>query len=470
MSPTLLDKLDDKYAHAPGVIRIRGARTHNLQNIDLDLPHNQLVVLTGLSGSGKSSLAFDTLLAEGQRQYIESMSIATRQFFNQMERPDVDLIEGLQPTVAIDQCRTNRNPRSTVATVTEIYDFLRVLMARVAEVYCPECRTPISQQTPGEIEKTIFQLPEKTKVMILAPLVRGRKGQHATLLQRMQQEGFVRIRIDGEIFELDHAPELKAGQRHDIEVVIDRVVIRPNLENRLAESIRLALKHGAGALHISYLTPAAKEVAAKGKDDAGKNGHDGPQPQDQRQNDGIRPGESGWVDQIFNTLYACPRCKRSLAELEPRTFSFNSPYGACQACAGLGTIGTIEDEEDLTICDQCEGARLREEGRACLLSGLAIHQITALTIEESVDFFSALSLPPRLEPVGKPLIQEIVRRLQFLQHVGVEYLSLDVEPTRSVEVRCSGCGWQPASARVWWEFSIFSMNLPLACIHVIMPS
>jgi len=291
-------------------IRILGARTHNLQNIDLDIPHHHLVVLTGLSGSGKSSLAFDTLLAEGQRQYIESLSVYARQFFDQMQRPDVDVIEGLQPTIAIDQHLTNHNPRSTVSTVTEIYDFLRVLMARVADVACPDCGTPITQQTPAEIQAAIESFAEGTKVMILAPIVRGRKGKQADVMDRIRSEGFVRVRIDGVTYELEHAPELKARQIHDIDAVVDRVVIRAGLESRLAESVRLALKHGEGALRISYLTVASKEQA-NGTTDA------------------------AWEERVFSTQYACPDCKRSLAEVEPRTFSFNSPYGACRTCEGL---------------------------------------------------------------------------------------------------------------------------------------
>ncbi|MBA3484108.1 MAG: ABC-ATPase UvrA, partial [Pirellulales bacterium] len=220
------------------LIRIRGARTHNLRNVDLDVPQWRLVVMTGLSGSGKSSLAFDTLLAEGQRQYIESLSTYARQFFDQMERPDVDAIEGLQPTIAIDQRATTNNPRSTVATVTEIYDFLRVLMARVGEVACPECGTAITQQTPAEIQQAILALPEQSKVMILAPMVRGRKGRHAEVMEQVRKEGFVRVRIDGLTYELEDAPELKAQQRHDIDAVVDRVIIRPGIENRLAESVR----------------------------------------------------------------------------------------------------------------------------------------------------------------------------------------------------------------------------------------
>ena len=300
-----------------GMIRIRGARTHNLRNVDLDIPQNQLVVITGLSGSGKSSLAFDTLLAEGQRQYIESLSVYSRQFFNQMQRPDVDVIEGLQPTIAIDQNPTTQNPRSTVATVTEIYDFLRVLMARVGEVACPDCGTEIAQQTPAEIQQAIESFDIGTKVMILSPMVRGRKGKHEEVMQSIRSEGFVRVRIDGETFELEHAPDLKPRKLHDIEAVVDRVVIREGLENRLAESVRLALKHGAGALRISYLTPAAKAANGSG---------------------------TGWQERVFSTQYACPDCKRSIAEVEPRTFSFNSPYGACRSCDGLAAREGFDPE------------------------------------------------------------------------------------------------------------------------------
>ncbi|MAT69195.1 MAG: ABC-ATPase UvrA [Planctomycetaceae bacterium] len=304
-------------AAAPSAaIRIRGARTHNLKNVDVDIPQHALVAITGLSGSGKSSLAFDTLLAEGQRQYVESLSVYARQFFQQMQRPDVDVIEGLQPTIAIDQHAGSANPRSTVATVTEIYDFLRVLMARTAEVACPECGTAIAQQTPAEIQQAILALPESTKVMVLAPMVRGRKGKHADVMERIRKEGFLRVRIDGVTYEVEDAPELSAGKRHDIEAVVDRVIIREGLENRLAESVRLALKHGEGALRTVYLTPAAKEAAGGA---------------DTRE----ATEANGWEERVFSTQYACPDCKLSLAEVEPRIFSFNSPYGACPECEGL---------------------------------------------------------------------------------------------------------------------------------------
>ena len=377
-----------------GAIRIRGARTHNLRDIDLDIPQNRLVVLTGLSGSGKGSLAFDTLLAEGQRQYVESLSIHARQFFDQMERPDVDLIEGLQPTVAIDQRPMGRNPRSTVATITEIYDFLRVLMARAGQAHCPRCAAPIAQQTPAEIEQAIGQLPDETRVMILAPMVRGRPGKHAEVMRRIRQEGFIRVRIDGEMHEVERVPELDGRQRHIIEAVVDRVVIREGLESRLAESVRLALAHGEGALRISYRLPRDK----------------------------VRGGSSDWHDRVFSTLYACPDCKHSLAEVEPRTFSFNSPYGACRECDGLGTR---EGDDADVPCARCGGSRLRRAARACRLGGLAIHEITALPIAGSHQFFTALNFEKRLEPIGRPLVREILRRLDFLVRVGVGYLSLD---------------------------------------------
>lgn len=483
----------------PAAIRIRGARTHNLQNIDLDIPQNRLVVITGLSGSGKSSLAFDTLLAEGQRQYIESLSVYARQFIDQMQRPDVDVIEGLQPTIAIDQNPSSHNPRSTVATVTELYDFLRVLMARVAEVACPECGTLITQQTPAEIQQAIEALPEQTKVMILAPMVRGRKGKHRDVIDRIRQEGFVRVRIDGVAYEVEHVPELKARQLHDIEAVVDRVILREGLESRLAESIRLALKHGEAALRIVYLTPEAK-AATKGANTTESN------------------ASNGWQEQVFSTQYACPDCKRNLAEVEPRTFSFNSPYGACRACEGLGSregfdaelvlpdpqlslkqgalapwrkatkseknklekllqsfFGTAPIDGDTplaewtdearqillygddqkfvgvlgqlemdfasakrdkarerleayraqVVCPECGGSRLQPEARACRLGGKSIHQITQLSIADAHEFFDALEFGPTEEPIGRPLVVEILKRLKFLLQVGVDYLSLE---------------------------------------------
>lgn len=240
-------------------IQIRGARTHNLKNLDVDIPRNQLVVITGVSGSGKSSLAFDTLLAEGQRQYVQSLSVYARQFFEQMERPDVDRIEGLQPTIAIDQRPAAPNPRSTVATITEIYDYLRLLVARTGEVLCPNCATPIAQQTLAEIEATIRALPDDTKVMLLAPMVRGRRGAHRDVLEAIQKAGFVRARIDGVTYPLDETPALSPQKVHDIEAVVDRIVICEGIDARLGESVRLAARHGDGVVLVVYRGARSEE-------------------------------------------------------------------------------------------------------------------------------------------------------------------------------------------------------------------
>lgn len=401
------------------IISVRGARTHNLKNVDVDIPRNRLVVITGVSGSGKSSLAFDTLLAEGQRQYIQSLSIYARQFFDQMERPDVDRIDGLQPTIAIDQRLGNPNPRSTVATITEVYDYLRLLMARVADVACPQCGTPIAQQTPAEIEKTIRSLPEQTRVMILAPMIRGRRGTHREVFESIQKAGFVRVRIDGVAYPLDEVPPLVAQKVHDIEAVVDRVVIREGIDARLAESVRLAIKHGNGVALAVYQTPDAKS-----------NG-------DSASADGRTSKDAPWQERLLNTRYACPNCGTSIGEIEPRTFSFNSPYGACPTCHGLGVVGiqggaseTVEDAplvdfDDATRCPDCHGSRLRIEARAARLNGRAIHEITSLTAADAAAFFRDLKLGADRQKIAKPILTEIIRRLDFLIRVGTEYLSLD---------------------------------------------
>ncbi len=303
-------------------IRIRGARVHNLQNIDVDIPRDKLVVITGPSGSGKSSLAQDTIFAEGQRQYIESLSVYARQFLHQMERPDVDVIEGLQPTILIDQRAGSANPRSTVATVTEIYDYLRLLMARLGTAYCYECGTPIRQQSPEEIKTELMQLPPGTKAMILAPMVRGRKGQHKDVFETIRKAQLQRARVDGEVLDVGgQPPDLAPRKNHTIEAVVDRIVIREGIDDRLAESLNLAITHGGGAVLVSY------------------------QVRDQD-----HPDVGNWRDMIFSTLYACPNCKINYEELEPRTFSFNSPYGACPVCEGLGW--REEFDSDLVLGDE----------------------------------------------------------------------------------------------------------------------
>ena len=285
-------------------IRIRGARTHNLKNINLDIPRHRLVVVTGLSGSGKSSLAFDTLYAEGQRRYVESLSAYARQFLQLMEKPDVDLIEGLSPAISIEQKATSHNPRSTVGTVTEIHDYLRLLFARVGDPYCPEHKTILAAQSVAQMVDHVLDLPEDTRLMILAPLVVGRKGQQQELFNELRAQGFVRLRINGEVVDIDATPKLEKNHKHTIEVVVDRVKVRPDLKQRLAESFETALRHADGrALAVEM--------------DSGK-------------------------EHLFSARFACPVCSYSLSELEPRLFSFNNPMGACSHCDGLGVISFFD--------------------------------------------------------------------------------------------------------------------------------
>ncbi|MDH5633205.1 MAG: excinuclease ABC subunit UvrA [Gammaproteobacteria bacterium] len=283
-------------------LRIRGARTHNLKNIDVDLPRDKLIVITGLSGSGKSSLAFDTLYAEGQRRYVESLSAYARQFLDQMEKPDVDMIEGLSPAISIEQKATSHNPRSTVGTVTEIHDYLRLLFARVGEPRCPEHAITLEAQTVSQMVDHVMELPEGSKLMLLAPLVQDRKGEHLHILEGLRTQGFVRARIDGIITGLDDTPELKKNFKHTIEAVVDRIVVRDGQQQRLAESFETALELGDGIARVAVLA-----------------------------DDGSSTNEL-----LFSARYACPHCGYSLPELEPRLFSFNNPAGACPDCDGLG--------------------------------------------------------------------------------------------------------------------------------------
>ncbi len=468
-----------------GVIRIRGARVHNLQNLDVDLPRERLIVLTGPSGSGKSSLAFDTLYAEGQRQYVETLSTYARQFLQQLERPDVDLIEGLPPTLCIDQRPGSHNPRSTVATVTEIYDYLRVLMARLGTLLCYRCREPIRQWHAEQIVERLASQPEDSRLILLAPMVRGRRGQHTEVFARIRSAGFVRVRVDGTVYEIDEVPELAPRKIHHIEAVIDRIVVRPGIEARLAESVEHALRFGEGLLIVSRMS-------------------------------GSRPVT--WHDELYSTRYACPSCGISYEEIEPRTFSFNSPYGACPGCSGLGVqrrfdaelvvpepqlsieegalapyravrrsawkkqrdaiaaylaeygqdlttpiaelcssiregllhgegekfpgiltllekeYATTLDEErrdflesfrDDVTCPECHGSRLRPEANHVLLAGRNIHQLVSMTVGQARQWFAALVIPEAHRAVGEPLRVEIVRRLEFLQKVGVDYLALN---------------------------------------------
>ncbi len=287
------------------MIRVRGARTHNLKNINVDLPHHRLVVITGLSGSGKSSLAFDTLYAEGQRRYVESLSAYARQFLQLMEKPDVDLIEGLSPAISIEQKATSHNPRSTVGTVTEIHDYLRLLFARAGTPRCPHHGIELAAQTVSQMVDTVLALPEDTKLMILAPLIVGRKGEQLGLFDELRAQGFVRLRVDGEVFDIDALPTLEKNRKHTIEAVVDRLKVRPDMKQRLAESFETALRHSDGkalaVLMDANATDTDREI-------------------------------------LFSAKFACPVCDYALPELEPRIFSFNNPMGACPKCDGLGQI------------------------------------------------------------------------------------------------------------------------------------
>ena len=285
-------------------IVIRGAREHNLKNIDVEIPRNQFVVITGLSGSGKSSLAFDTIYAEGQRRYVESLSAYARQFLGLMEKPDVDYIEGLSPAISIEQKTTQKNPRSTVGTVTEIYDYLRLLFARVGHPHCYVCGDPISRQTPQQIVDQILQFPEGTRILVLAPVVRGRKGEYRDLLEEIKREGFLRVRIDGKVYAVDEPIRLNKNIKHTIEVVVDRLKVQPKIRQRLTESVEVALQLAGGLVSIQN-------------------------------------AETG-EEHLFSEHFACPKCGISIEELEPRLFSFNSPYGACPTCDGLGQKQEID--------------------------------------------------------------------------------------------------------------------------------
>ncbi|TCB78729.1 excinuclease ABC subunit UvrA [Acinetobacter sp. ANC 3781] len=289
-------------------IRIRGARTHNLKNVSLDIPRDKFVVITGLSGSGKSSLAFDTLYAEGQRRYVESLSAYARQFLSQMEKPEVDSIEGLSPAIAIEQKSTSHNPRSTVGTITEIYDYLRLLYARVGTPYCPEHDLPMVAQTISEMVDAVKGLEEGTALMLLAPVVRERKGEYTHLFEQLQSQGFVRARVDGEVIDIDTPPELDKKKKHTIEVVVDRFKVRDDLGNRIAESFETALRLGGDIAILSWM-----------KDEQ--------------------------ADRVFSAKHSCPECDRAVAELEPRLFSFNNPFGACPVCDGLGTRSHFSAEK-----------------------------------------------------------------------------------------------------------------------------
>jgi excinuclease ABC subunit A len=475
-------------------IFVKGAREHNLKNIDVTIPREKLVVITGLSGSGKSTLAFDTIYAEGQRRYVESLSSYARQFLEQMDKPDVDFIEGLSPAISIEQKTTSRNPRSTVGTITEIYDFLRVLFARIGEPTCYRCGQKITSQSVQEIVDQLLALPEGSRLQLLAPLVSGRKGEHLKLFEQLKKEGFVRVRVNGELRELEEEIRLDKKKKHTIEAVVDRLIIKPGLKPRLTDSVELALKLSQGFVRVLL---------------------------------------GGGQELLYSERFACDRCDISLPELTPQLFSFNNPQGACPTCDGLGTKMYFDPElivpnpllslregavvpwenrtslyfqqtlEALTAhykfdlytpfadlpkrvqevilggsgsetirfhlekegrrhfferpfegvipnldrryretdsafireelerfmnvrdCPDCRGARLKKESLAVKIGQFHIHQVTTLPIKEARRWFGTLELTPRQSQIARRVFKEINDRLEFLENVGLDYLTLD---------------------------------------------
>ncbi|MGI5831607.1 MAG: excinuclease ABC subunit UvrA [Thermoguttaceae bacterium] len=524
-------------------IRVTGARVHNLKNISLSLPRNRITAITGPSGSGKSSLAYDTIFAEGQRQYVESLSDYSRQFLHQLERPDVDAITGLQPTISIDQRFGLRNPRSTIATLTEIYDYLRVLYARLGLAHCYECGQAIRQQTPEEILQKILDLPEGTRVILLAPMVKDETGDHAALFKQLRKAGLVRALVDGQMTEIERMQPLDPEKPHSIRAVIDRLIIRDGVRPRLFESLKLSLKTGAGLTNCLY--EKERSVTEDGKT------------------------HSLWKELTFSTLYLCPRCRIHYAELQPRTFSFNSPYGVCPVCFGVGrrhefdpelvipdrtlsladeaflpikyasaaskklyaeafaafetrtgidekkpldewpaealdlffygephaqeetdpdelSIDILDGEEDdieddelprkkpvvtskkkgkrATVrkidpnvfpglfallesvgettrsqkereslvqlraevpCRACKGSRIRPEARSVTVCDRPIYEVTALTVDEALKWFRGLEFSKDQQAIAVPILEQIHERLDFMQRVGLGYLTLD---------------------------------------------
>ncbi|MBH1989293.1 MAG: excinuclease ABC subunit UvrA [Myxococcaceae bacterium] len=369
-------------------IRVQGARVHNLKNIGVELPRDRLVVLTGLSGSGKSSLAFDTIYAEGQRRYVESLSSYARQFLEMQDKPDVDQIDGLSPAISIEQKTTSKNPRSTVATVTEIYDYLRLLFARVGKAYCYRCHQPIEGRSATQIVDEILERALGGKVQILSPIVRARKGEYRQELNELRKQGFARVRIDGHIKLLEEELNLNPKVKHTIEVVIDRLNVEPESRLRLAESVELALKKSRGLVVVLF---EQEEV-------------------------------------LLSEHSACVDCGISYPEIEPRLFSFNAPQGACPKCSGLGMLygREVVDEEAVgEICPACQGDRLRPEARSVQVGGESIVGLTSKSIQQAFEFFKELRLSGRFETIAKPILKEISGRLEFLLEVGLDYIHLD---------------------------------------------
>ncbi|MCC6278232.1 MAG: excinuclease ABC subunit UvrA [Oligoflexia bacterium] len=379
-------------------IIIKGAREHNLKNISLSLPRNQITVFTGLSGSGKSSLAFDTIYAEGQRRYVESLSSYARQFLEQLKKPDVDAIYGLSPSISIEQKTTSRNPRSTVGTVTEIFDYLRLLFARVGKPYCYNCGKPISGQSIDQMTQSLLDWPTGAKIHILAPVVQGKKGEYLAEFKKWAKQGFVRAKIDGQVVELAGAKKLEKNKVHDIDLFVDRLVIKSDIKSRLSEALEKAISFGEGFAKVENLDNDSQQLLS-----------------------------------IHN---ACVKCGISYPEVEPRLFSFNNPRGACPSCNGIGLNEPQydwewEDEMIHLPCKTCNGLRLRPEALSIRLNEKNIMELSDLTSLELKEFLKALAFSKREILIAEKIRKEILERLQFLQEVGVDYLSLS-RPSRTL--------------------------------------
>ena len=382
-------------------IKIRGARVHNLKNISVEIPRDKLVVITGVSGSGKSSLAFDTIYAEGQRRYMESLSSYARQFLGLPDKPDVELIEGLSPAIAINQKTTNNNPRSTVGTVTEIYDYLRLLFARIGKPHCPKCGKPVKSQSVDQILAQILKLDNGTRFSLLAPIVNQKKGTHKDIFDKLSATGFVRVKVDGEIKDLGEKISLAKTKKHSIELVVDRLVIRDGIRSRLADSLETALQFGNGIVFVE----TDKQILT------------------------------------FSEKNACVDCGISLPEITPQLFSFNSPKGACPKCNGLGKIFDIRDWSTMyewmaavhdfkmtdlpeDVCPACHGHRLSPEALSVTVGDKNIAQVVDMSVDACKKFFSALELDDTDKKISAQVLKEINGRLKFLYDVGLDYLNL----------------------------------------------
>lgn len=370
-------------------IRVKKAAQHNLKNLDLNLPRNKLIVITGPSGSGKSSLAFDTLFAEGQRRYIECLSTYARQYIEQMEKPDVESIEGLSPSISIDQKTISSNPRSTVGTVTEVYDLLRLLFARVGTPHCPRCGRKVTSQTPDQIVDRIFSSSLQENVKILSPVVKGRKGEYHTLFDRYKKKGFLRFRVDGQLREVEEKLSLERTKKHNIEVLVDEIKISPSSQKRLKEAVDRALEMSGGDL-----------LMIKEED---------------REN-------------FYSLNLLCPYCDISLPELEPRTFSFNSPYGACPRCHGIGFKTVLNEWGDVVLtgelCPDCGGSRLRSESLAVRVGQKNIHGLSSLPVNHLLEEVSSWDFPSSQQLVVSKILKEVDSRLKIMVELGIPYLQL----------------------------------------------